>query len=170
MTRYDYFLGKLGIIAALVAAVAVIPAVLAYALGICFSLDLSVARDTWRLLPASVVYGLLIVVSAGTLMLAMSSMSRRSLYVGLAWIGMWLIGNTVALALAGMQEEMIWNDVRQAQSQADLSDSMAQRPGHRGRVRDYNEIVEAVRRRIGQNCQDRLASAVLLHGQSAAPW
>ena len=91
LTRLDYFLGKLGMIAAVVAAVAVIPAVAAYVLGVCFSLDLSVVRDTWRLLPASIVYGMVIVVSAGTLMLAMSSLSRRSLYVGLAWIGVWLI-------------------------------------------------------------------------------
>ena len=73
VTRLDYFLGKLGVIAALVAAVAVLPAVAAYVLGVCFSLDLTVVRDTWRLLPASILYGLVIVVSAGTLMLALSS-------------------------------------------------------------------------------------------------
>ena len=67
MTRLDYFLGKLGVIAALVAAVAVLPAAAAYVLGVCFSLNLTVVRDTWRLLPASIVYGLVIVVSAGTL-------------------------------------------------------------------------------------------------------
>src|SRR5205085_60244 len=37
--RVDYFLGKLGVIAALVGAVAVVPAVFAYVLGVCFSLD-----------------------------------------------------------------------------------------------------------------------------------
>lgn len=104
VTRLDYFLGKLGVIAALVAAVAVLPAVVAYVLGVCFSLDLSVVRDTWRLLPASILYGLVIVVSAGTLMLALSSMSRRSLYVGLAWVGMFLIGWTVAGVLGGIQQ------------------------------------------------------------------
>ena len=96
VTRLDYFLGKLGVIAALVAAVAVLPAAAAYVLGVCFSLDLTVVRDTWRLLPASILYGLLIVVSAGTLMLALSSMSRRSLYVGLTWVGLFLIGWAVS--------------------------------------------------------------------------
>ena len=95
ITRLDYFLGKLGVIAALVAAVAVLPAVAAYVLGVCFSLDLTVIRDTWRLLPASILYGLVIVVSAGTLMLALSSLSRRSLYVGIAWIGLWIISSAV---------------------------------------------------------------------------
>ncbi len=99
VTRLDYFLGKLGVIAALVAAVAVLPAAAAYVLGVCFSLDLTVVRDTWRLLPGAIVYGLLIVVSAGTLMLALSSLSRRSLYVGLAWAGLCLVGVVVSLVL-----------------------------------------------------------------------
>ena len=63
--------------------VAVVPAAAAYVLGVCFSLDLTVIRDTWRLLPGSILYGLVIVVSAGTIMLALSSLSRRSLYVGI---------------------------------------------------------------------------------------
>jgi ABC-2 type transport system permease protein len=119
MTRLDYFLGKLGVIAALVAAVAVLPAAGAYLLGVCFSLDLTVVRDTWRLLPASILYGLLIVVSAGTLMLALSSMSRRSLYVGLTWVGLFLVGWTVAGVLSTIHQR----DVRLSmmQKQAELS-------------------------------------------------
>lgn len=113
LTRLDYFLGKLGVIAALVAAVAVFPAIIAYLLGICFSLDLGVIRDTWRLLPASVLYGLIIVVSAGTLMLALSSLSRRSLYVGVAWIGLWIIGSAVTAALGGIQRGILFHTIWQ---------------------------------------------------------
>jgi ABC-2 type transport system permease protein len=113
LTRLDYFLGKLGIIAALVAAVAVVPAVAAYMLGICFSLDLGVIRDTWRLLPASVLYGLVIVFSAGTLMLALSSLSRRSLYVGIAWIGLWVISSAVAGVLTGIQSQALYHSIWQ---------------------------------------------------------
>jgi ABC-2 type transport system permease protein len=111
--RLDYFLGKLGVIAALVAAVAVLPAVAAYILGVCFSLDLSVIRDTWRLLPASILYGLVIVVSAGMLMLALSSLSRRSLYVGIAWVGLWIISSAVASVLGGIQRESHFHTIRQ---------------------------------------------------------
>src|SRR5947208_1497662 len=75
LRRFDYFLGKLGVIGALVAAVAVVPAVFAYVMGVCFSLDFTVIRDTYRLLLASVVYGLVIAVSVGTLMLALSSLT-----------------------------------------------------------------------------------------------
>ena len=112
VTRLDYFLGKLGVIAALVAAVAVLPAAAAYVLGVCFSLDLTVVRDTWRLLPASILYGLVIVVSAGTLMLALSSMSRRSLYVGLTWVGLFLIGWVVAGVLGMIHHEALRSAMR----------------------------------------------------------
>jgi hypothetical protein len=105
LTRLDYFLGKLGVIGALVAAVAVGPAVLAYVIGVCFSLDLTVLRDTWGVLLASVAYGLVITLSAGTLMLALSSLSRRSLYVGLTWFGLWWISAMVAFILGQIQRD-----------------------------------------------------------------
>jgi ABC-2 type transport system permease protein len=110
LTRLDYFVGKLGVIGALVAAVAVAPAVVAYIFGICFSLDLGMIRDTWRLLPASIAYGLVIVVSSGTLMLALSSLSRRSLYIGIAWGGLWLISSAVAGVLGGIQQQAVWRE------------------------------------------------------------
>lgn len=109
LRRLDYFLGKLGVIAALVAAVAVAPAVVAYVFGICFSLDLGMIRDTWRLLPAVIVYGLVIVASTGTLMLALSSLSRRSLYVGIAWGGLWVISSAVAGVLGGIQQQALYH-------------------------------------------------------------
>jgi hypothetical protein len=87
LRRVDYFLGKLGVIGFVLAATVIGPAVVAYVLGVAFSLDLGVIRDTHRLLWAGALYGLVITVSAGTLMLALSSLSRRSIYVGLTWAG-----------------------------------------------------------------------------------
>jgi ABC-2 type transport system permease protein len=126
VTRLDYFLGKLGVIAALVAAVAVLPAVAAYVLGVCFSLNLTVVRDTWRLLPASILYGLLIVVSAGTLMLALSSLSRRSLYVGLAWVGLFLIGWMAAIVLGGIHEASLRESVARENDAIDRAQAEAE--------------------------------------------
>jgi hypothetical protein len=96
LTRLDYFMGKLGVIGALVAGVAVVPAVFAYIVGICFSFDLSVVKDTYRVLLGSAAYGIVITLSVGTLMLALSTLSRRSVYVGLMWFGMWWISTAVA--------------------------------------------------------------------------
>jgi ABC-2 type transport system permease protein len=106
LRRSDYFIGKLGVIGVYLAAVAIVPAVLAYALGVCFSLDLGVVKDTFRILMASVGYGLVVVLSAGTLMLALSSLSRSSLYVGAAWVGIWLVSN----ALGGILTETVRAD------------------------------------------------------------
>jgi ABC-2 type transport system permease protein len=96
LRRIDYFAGKLGVIGFFLIAVAVVPAVLAYVLGMCFSLDLGIVRDTVRLLFAGVAYGLVVVISAGTLMLAFSALSRNSRYVAALWIGTWVVSNVVA--------------------------------------------------------------------------
>lgn len=115
LTRFDYFLGKLGVLAALVAAVTLVPAVAAYALGVCFSLDLSVVRHTWRLLPASIVYGLVIMASVGPLMLALSSLSRRTLYVGIAWAGLWIISAMLASMLENVQHVTLLHEIARAE-------------------------------------------------------
>ena len=91
--RFEYFLGKLGVIAVYLSVVTILPVLLAFVLGFGFSLDPTVIRDTARILVASLAYGAIVVVSAGTLMLAFSSLSRNSRYVGAMWLGFWLVGN-----------------------------------------------------------------------------
>ena len=158
LTRLDYFLGKLGVIAALVAAVAVAPAVAAYALGVCFSLDLGVIRDTWRVLPASILYGLVMVVSAGSLMLALSSLSRRSLYVGIAWAGLWVVSSAVAGVLGGIHHgTLVHSIMREEMAKTGLDapppdpDDPAHRPSPRRSSRGpsgRSVVWERVRERV----------------------
>lgn len=107
LTRLDYFLGKLGVIGALVASLAVAPAVFAYVVGLAFCLDLSVIKDTYPILLASVAYGLVITLSAGTLILALSSLTRRSLYVGITWAGFWIISGMVGAILTGIHGDSV---------------------------------------------------------------
>jgi ABC-2 type transport system permease protein len=99
LRRVDYFVGKLGVIVSLLGMVIVLPAAMAYALGLLFSLDITIVRDTLGILIGSVVYGLVIAISAGLLMLALSSLSRNSRYVALMWMGLWIITSTVSLIL-----------------------------------------------------------------------
>src|SRR5207245_8204448 len=105
LSRLDYFLGKLGIIGYLVGAIAIAPAAVAYVVGVCFSLDLSVVKDTYHVLLASVAYGLIITLSVGTLILALSSLSRRSMYVGITWAGFWIITSITGLILSTWHRE-----------------------------------------------------------------
>jgi hypothetical protein len=146
LTRLDYFLGKLGVIGALVAAVAVGPALFAYIVGVCFSLDLSVIKDTYRVLLASIVYGLVITLSVGTLMLALSSLSRRSLYVGMAWFGLWWISAAVAGILTGLQFESVHRRLQREEFQK--ADAEARELAAKETVvADENEQEKAMRRR-----------------------
>jgi ABC-2 type transport system permease protein len=96
LTRADYFLGKLGVIAGYLGAVTVLPLTLAYVLGIIFSADVTVIRDTFRLYLAGIVYSTVIIVSSGTLVLALSSLSRNSRYVGAMWVALWIISNSLS--------------------------------------------------------------------------
>jgi ABC-2 type transport system permease protein len=105
LRRIDYFAGKLGVIAALLAAVIVVPSIAAYILGLLFSLDLTIIRDTSRILLASVCYGIVIAISAGTLMLALSSLSRNSRYVALFWMCIWILTSTVSMVLMIVDQE-----------------------------------------------------------------
>lgn len=95
LRRIDYFLGKLGVIFVFLFRVIIVPCVIAYVMGLLFSLDLSIIRDTLPLLISSIAYGLIITVSAGVLMLALSSLSRNSRYVALFWLGLWFVSSVV---------------------------------------------------------------------------
>jgi ABC-2 type transport system permease protein len=112
LTRLDYFLGKLGVIGALVASIAVGPAVFAYVVGLCFCLDLSAVKDTYPILLASVAYGLVITLSAGTLILALSSLTRRSLYVGITWAGFWIVSSMVGGIMTEIHRDSVREEIQ----------------------------------------------------------
>jgi ABC-2 type transport system permease protein len=115
LRRIDYFIGKLGVVVTFLGMVLVVPSLIAYLLGLVFSLDLSVLRDTLPLLLACVGYGAVISVSAGLLILALSSLSRNSRYVGLFWLALWFVTSIVGTVLEGInQEQRIHRKFRQA--------------------------------------------------------
>jgi ABC-2 type transport system permease protein len=106
LRRIDYFAGKLAVIAWFLALVIIFPSLIAYVLGLLFSLDITIVRDTFPLLLACLAYGVVIVVSAGTLMLALSSLSRNSRYIALFWVGLWfvtMIGGTILTSVDTQQ-------------------------------------------------------------------
>jgi ABC-2 type transport system permease protein len=105
LRRIDYFLGKWGVIVVFLGAVTIVPAVAAYVLGILFSLDAGIVKQTFPLLLASVGYGLVIAASAGTLILALSSLSRSSRYVAMFWLAAWIGTGVVSTVLQGIEHE-----------------------------------------------------------------
>jgi ABC-2 type transport system permease protein len=117
LRRIDYFCGKLGVIVAFLGMVIVLPSIVAYVLGLLFSLDITILRDTFRVLVASVVYGLVIALSTGMLVLALSSLSRNSRYISLMWIAVW-IGTSIMSGVLGSVDEHQQRQQQRAHQQA----------------------------------------------------
>lgn len=157
LRRFDYFAGKLGVIAVFLASVIIAPAVFAYALGVAFSLDLTVIRDTWRLLAGSVIFGLLVTVSAGTLMLAVSSLSRNSLLVGATFIGLWVVGDITADVLMHTVDRPWCPLVSYTTNLARLRDVLLDGPGTRGK---FLALWEA-----GREARDRASRPLFSFGR-----
>jgi len=148
--RIDYFVGKLGVIVALLGSVIVVPSIAAYLLGMMFSLDFTVFRDTFRILLSSVAYGLMISLSAGLLILALSSLSRNSRYVAMFWIGMWFVTSAVSGALETGYREDQRHDARGAAMAGNAEDFDVDERA--ARQRDWRPLLSytANLRRIGQ--------------------
>lgn len=129
LRRIDYFFGKLGVIVAFLGMVIVVPSLIAYVLGLLFSLDITIIRDTFRLLLASVVYGLVIAVSAGMLVLALSSLSRNSRYISLLWVGVWVVSGIVAGVLEAAHQQERAQRMWRAQQQIAQQQMIQQQAG-----------------------------------------
>jgi ABC-2 type transport system permease protein len=114
LRRIDYFLGKLGVIVAVLGIVVILPSIIAYVLGMLFSLDITILRDTFGILASSVCYGLVIALSAGTLILALSSLTRNSRYVALMWVGIWFVTAALAGILTSIDQQQRNHEARRA--------------------------------------------------------
>jgi ABC-2 type transport system permease protein len=93
LRRIDYFLGKFGIIGYFLGIVLIVPSIIAYVLGLLFSLDITI------------LYGAIMTLSAGLLMLALSSLSRNSRYVGLFWVGVWVVTGLTGLVVEKIERQ-----------------------------------------------------------------
>jgi len=120
--KIDYFLGKLGIIGGLLGMIMILPAVLAYILGLLFSLDWTILSDTFHLLLGAVAYGVIITLSAGTLLLALSAMSRNSRYVALLWVGIWIMSGIIGTVMEGVDRDQRRNAYVRAEMEQDQLD------------------------------------------------
>jgi ABC-2 type transport system permease protein len=128
LRRIDYLVGKLGVVVVFLGLVLVVPSVIAYVLGLLFSLDWTIVRDTFPLLLACVGYGAVMSLSAGLLILALSSLSRSSRYVGLFWLAVWFVSSIVATVLAAVNEEQRMHQTFRQAAEADQAARMAAPP------------------------------------------
>lgn len=103
--RLDYFIGKLGVIGYFLGMIIIVPSLEAWICGVIFSLDIKIIRDTYSIVLSALCYGAVVVFSAGTLILALSSLSRRSIFIGVAWLAIWFISGITGSILEGVSHE-----------------------------------------------------------------
>ncbi len=118
LRRIDYFIGKLGVVGWFLSLVTIIPPLMAYGLGLLFSRDITIIRDTYQLLLTCLAYGAITVLSAGTLILALSSLSRNSRYIALFWIALWFVSTVVGLTLNAV--DLAFREHRQQQKMREV--------------------------------------------------
>jgi ABC-2 type transport system permease protein len=156
LRRIDYFVGKLGVVVVFLGSVLVVPSVIAYILGLVFSLDLSIVRDTFLLLLACVGYGVVMSVSAGLLILALSSLSRNSRYVGLFWLAVWFVTSIVGTVLEGINGEQRQQEAYMQATEATRAQPPAKDPEERQRQAMDQA---AAQRRVWEDVQHRQLEA-----------
>lgn len=182
LRRIDYFLGKLGVIGFFLAATTIVPAAVAYVFGVAFSLDLGVLRDTHWLLWNGTLYGLIITVSAGTLMLAFSSLTRRSIYVAITWAGFCFLTLTISGILIGIrfhaeQEDIVrlhmekWLQEHPPPEGVEMSGVHVRRLDRRGPDEEKNKQIDKwfrdwnrARNRSYGSTEDALAQQIMVMG------
>jgi len=92
LTRADYVLGKLMVIGVFVAMLTLIPGVLLYFTGVVLEKDIHIVVETYGVFLGILGGYVLITLVAGTVMLACSSLSRRSGYVAILWVMLIILG------------------------------------------------------------------------------
>ncbi len=142
LRRVDYFLGKLGVIAAFLGAVMIVPVILAYLLGLGFGFELSALRDTLPILLGSLAYGVIVVVSAGLLMLAISSLTKNARFVAAFWVGLWLVSDMASGVLTQTVQQNWCPAVSYTRNLHRVRESLLDTPGARD---EFLQLVKEAR-------------------------
>lgn len=160
LRRIDYFMGKLGVIAWFLGMVLIVPSVIAYILGMAFSLDLTIIPDTFRLLLSSVGYGVVMTLSAGMLILALSSLSRNSRYVALFWLAVWFVSGIVGSILDNVAREQRMHERYARAMQAEAALQAQPPPKTPEEARRAQQARQAAFRKVWENmAKDELEAA-----------
>jgi len=102
LTRAEYVLGKLTILAVFLLAVTWLPGVLLLVIQALFAGNLSFIRQNIYLLPAMTLFSLVEVIVASFTMLAMSSLSNSNRFAGILYTGVMLFSDAVFATVRGI--------------------------------------------------------------------
>jgi ABC-2 type transport system permease protein len=102
LTRAEYVAGKLAILFLFLVSVTWLPAITLLIIQIMFAGSFAFARDNLFLLPAITLFSLLQVLVASSTMLALSSMSKSSRFVGVMYAGLIFFTSALFNAIRGI--------------------------------------------------------------------
>lgn len=102
LTRAEYVAGKLGILFLFLVTVTWLPAILLLVMQVLFAGSLRFLSENIFLLPAITLFALLQVIVASTAMLALSSMSKSSRFVGVMYAGLIFFTSALFQAIRGI--------------------------------------------------------------------
>jgi ABC-2 type transport system permease protein len=110
LTRAEYVAGKLAILFLFLVSVTWLPAILLLIIQILFAGSFAFLRENIFLLPAITLFSLLQVLVASVTMLALSSMSKSSRFVGIMYAGLIFFTSALFNALRGItgRSSMAW--------------------------------------------------------------
>jgi len=102
MTSAEYVAGKLAILVLFLVSVTFLPAMMLLVTQAMFAGDLTFIRNNLYLVPAITLYSAVLVLLASTTMLALSSMSKSSRFVGVMFAGVIFLPTALFNALRGI--------------------------------------------------------------------
>jgi ABC-2 type transport system permease protein len=108
LTRAEYVAGKFAILFLFLVGVTWVPAILLLLVQIMFAGSLTFIRDNIFLLPAITLFSLLQVIVPAMAMLALSSMSKSSRFVGIMYAGLVFFTSALFQALRGITGSSTW--------------------------------------------------------------
>lgn len=110
LTRVEYIFGKFSILLVLLLLVTWLPAMLLLVIQVLFSGSFTFLVNNLYLVPAITLYSLIQVTAVGAAMLALSSLSRSSRYVGVLYAGLLFFSQAVYGIVRGLTRDstMAW--------------------------------------------------------------
>lgn len=108
LTRAEYIAGKLAILFLFLVSVTWLPAILLLLVQVMFAGSLTFLRANLFLFPAITLFSLLQVLTAAMTMLALSSTSKSSRFVGIMYAGLIFFTAALSAALRGITGSSIW--------------------------------------------------------------
>ncbi len=105
LTRVEYIFGKFAILMVLLLLVTWLPAVLLLVIQVVFAGNLTFMLQNLFLLPAITVFSLIQVTSVGLAMLALSSLSKSSRYVGVLYAGLIFFSQAMYGIVSGLTND-----------------------------------------------------------------